>query len=168
MEDAMASNYTKRVALSTTMLRVANARGLHHRKGYSAAIRACDAADWREGKLLLQHPTLEQASAIFAVSLPSIMRAQALSPAQREEVRSGWRPLAPMPPVLPPTLPMPLPAVVPADKPVAPTTMNSVARFIEAQFIKYLDVLGIDRALVLMAERDAQRVAQRDVQRVAA
>jgi hypothetical protein len=144
---------TLKAATATAVsLRIANARGLQHRKGYSPASRACDAADWREGKLLLQHPTLEQASAIFAVSLPSIMRAQGLSPAQREEVRRGWRPLAPNPPVLP-ALPAP---AVPVAVPLTVMQKNPV----EAQFRLLLGVIGVDRALTLMAELDdAQRIA---------
>jgi hypothetical protein len=151
---------TRAAVATATSPHIANARGLKLRKGYTAGARAVDAADWRQGLLLLQDPTLEQASAVFQVSVPSICRAQALSPQQREEVRSGWRPLALMPPVPPvlPALPVPVvPTTVPADKPIPPVTMDA-----EAQFFALVDVLGVDQALALLAARDARDALKKE------
>jgi hypothetical protein len=73
-------------------LRTVDARSLITRKRPKAA-RACDAADLLDGLAVLI-PTSRLVAKVSAISVSSVTRARRLTPAQRDAVRRGERPLA--------------------------------------------------------------------------
>jgi hypothetical protein len=95
-------------------LRVVDAHSLPNRKA-SKAVKACDGADVLDGLTTLQNLTAKLVAAALGISLSSLAAARRLTPAQRNEVRRGHRPL-----VLPPKpVPLPLPPPVSAEERVA-------------------------------------------------
>ena len=92
-------------------LRVVDAHSLPNRKA-SKAVKACDGVD---GLTTLQNLTAKLVAAAQGVSLSSLAAARRLTPAQRDEVRRGERPL-----VLPTkSVPLRLPPPVSAEERVA-------------------------------------------------
>jgi hypothetical protein len=69
-----------------------DAHSILHRK-QSQAAKACDAADVLDGLKTLQNLTLRVAAFAHEVSVASVSAARRLTPAQRDAVRKGWRPL---------------------------------------------------------------------------
>ena len=84
-------------------VRVVDAHSLAHRKA-PRATAACDAADLVDGLTRLQNPTIKVAAVACDVSQSYVVKALNLSPAQRDAVRRGERPL-----VLPPLKALPAP-----------------------------------------------------------
>jgi len=85
-------------------VKAVDAHGLQNRKS-SKSVAACDAADLVDGLSTLQNPTIRVAAVARGVSQPYVVAALRLSPAQRDAVRQGMRPL-----ILPrPRLPVPKP-----------------------------------------------------------
>src|SRR5215831_15579282 len=94
-------------------LRVVDAHSLPNRKA-SKAVKACDGADILDGLMTLQNLTARLVAVAQGVSLSSLFAARRLTPAQRDEVRRGKRPLVlPTKPVL---LPLPPPAVADSEQ----------------------------------------------------
>jgi hypothetical protein len=89
-------------------VRVVDAHSLAHRKA-PKAVAACDAADMVDALTRLQNPTIRVAAVACGVSQSYVVAALRLSPAQREAVRRGERPL-----VLPPLKALPTPVSVQA------------------------------------------------------
>src|SRR5262249_60155628 len=89
-------------------VRVVDAHSLAHRKA-PKAVAACDAADLVDALTRLQNPTIRVAAIACDVSQSYVVAALRLSPAQRDAVRRGERPL-----VLPPLKALPAPSSVEA------------------------------------------------------
>jgi hypothetical protein len=79
-------------AVNPPVLKTIDGHSVPHKKS-SRAAKACDAADWLDGLTNYQNPTLRVASVACDVSVSSIGLARRLTPAQRQEVRAGLRPL---------------------------------------------------------------------------
>jgi hypothetical protein len=77
-------------------VRVVDAHSLAHRKA-PKAVAACDAADLVDALTRLQNPTIRVAAVACDVSQSYVVAALRLSPAQRDAVRRGERPLVPAP-----------------------------------------------------------------------
>jgi hypothetical protein len=96
-------------------LRVVDAHSLPNRK-VPVATRACDAADVADGITDLQNLTNRLIAMAHGVSLSSLAAALRLTPAQRDAVRRGERPL--VLPVKSAPLSLPRPAVAGAEQSV--------------------------------------------------
>jgi hypothetical protein len=114
-------------------VRVVDAHSLAHRKA-PKAVAACDAADLVDALTRLQNPTIKVAAVACAVSQSYVVAALRLSPAQRDAVRRGERPL-----VLPPLKALPAPVSVEERLTAAVAEIGGVNAAIEV-------LLGLDRA----------------------
>jgi hypothetical protein len=119
--------------------RVVDTHGLLHVRRVPKSARACNAADAIDGITILGSPTLKLAAVAFGVSVGSVARALRLTPAQRQAVRQGMRPL-----VLPPA--PPVPTIVPATPPAPPVTMGARERLKEI-----VHEIGFEATLNLLA-----------------
>jgi hypothetical protein len=94
-------------------IKTVDAHSLLHRK-VSKAEAACDAADLTNGNTMLVNPTLRLVAFAFGISVWSVIRAQKLTPEQRNAVRTGQRPLViPKRRLAPNPLVGPIPAIDP-------------------------------------------------------
>jgi hypothetical protein len=118
---------------TTAPPRIVDAHSLLHRQDPLAA-KACDAADWMDGLVVVQNPTLRLAAVAYGVGLGSVARARRLVPEQRDAVRRGRRPLI-----------MPRKAIAPT---LATPMITSDPREMLASVI---DQVGVDGALSLLA-----------------
>jgi len=99
-------------------IKTVDAHSLLHLK-VSKAAAAVDAADWVDGRITVQNPTIRLAAYAWNVSIWSVLRALPLMPEQRDAVRHGQRPL-----VIPKRKLAPNPLVGPAIKPVINPVMD--------------------------------------------
>jgi hypothetical protein len=86
--------------------RIIDAHSVPHWK-VPKSVLACAAADVIDGHAVLQNPTLRLVAAAFGVSVTSVVNALHLTPAQRDSVRRGLRPLT-LPDATPKALPPPV------------------------------------------------------------
>jgi len=73
-------------------IKTIDAHSVLNRKA-SQAVKACEAADVLDGIATLQNLTLRVVAFAYEVSVASVSAARRLTPAQRQDVREGWRPL---------------------------------------------------------------------------
>jgi hypothetical protein len=122
--------------------RVVDTHGLLQKTRISKAAKACDAADAVNGLTKLGNPTVRVAAVTWGICTSLVARALRLTPAQREAVRRGERPLVlPRDPSVPATLP-----TAPATPPAPLVVMGARERF-----TAIVDEIGIDTALALLA-----------------
>jgi hypothetical protein len=100
----------------------------HRLRRMTAAQRACSAADVDDGKVALVDLTAKSIAALHQVSLPYMQAAKKLSPAERDQVRRGERPLVP-------ARPRAAPEAAPFDW------------LDDAAFIEVIRQIGVDRTL---------------------
>jgi|SRR6516225_2368479 hypothetical protein len=132
--------------LPPASLRVIDAHSLPRRRSSKAA-RACDGADILDGYAALQNLTLGLVAQAERVSVSSLVAARRLTPAQRDAVRGGERPLV--------LKPAPMPSMQPATPPPPPVTMDAHA--MEQRLLEIADELGIDRLLNVLATAERER-----------
>jgi hypothetical protein len=129
--------------LPPASLRVVDAHSLPNRKD-SKAVRAVVGADILDGRVSLQNLTGKLVAQAQGISTTYLAAARRLSPAQRDAVRRGERPLIPPKPAKPAL----------AAQLAAPFPPAIVAETPKQRLHNIVDEIGVTEALTLLAEID--------------